>query len=154
MARRCFGWVGSVSSESIAAKLIISHLSPEYCLHCAALSAGSAVASGHSAGHTLLCTHIAASICGIVWIVLSVIDDGQASIVAALNGSIAGLAGVTPASGFIHSQSAAVLGIVLGFASYYGVKLIKGKFEVDDALDVSSVHGITGRFDTHARVHH
>ena len=75
---------------------------------------------------------------------LSIIDDGKPSIVATLNGSIAGLAGVTPASGFIHSQSAAVLGIILGLASYYGVKLLKGRFKIDDALDVSSVHGITG----------
>ena len=107
-------------------------------------NAGSAVASGHAAGHTLLCTHIAASIGGIVWMILSMVDDGKPSIVATLNGSIAGLAGVTPASGFIHSQSAAVLGIVLGVASYYGVKMLKGRFKIDDALDVSSVHGITG----------
>ena len=32
----------------------------------------------------------------------------------------------------------------MGLASFFGVKLIKGKFKVDDALDVSSVHGITG----------
>jgi Amt family ammonium transporter len=107
-------------------------------------NAGSAVASNHSAGHTLLSTHIAASTCAVVWMLLSNIDDGKPSIVAALNGAIAGLAGVTPASGFIHSQSAALLGVVLGLASYYGVKLIKGKLKVDDALDVSSVHGITG----------
>ena len=66
------------------------------------------------------------------------------SLVESLNGVIAGLAGVTPASGFIHSQAGFCLGIVLGFCSYYGVKLIKGKLQIDDALDVSSVHGITG----------
>ena len=49
---------------------------------------------------------------------MSKIEDGKPSIVATLNGAIAGLAGVTPASGFITSQSAFILGIVLGFASY------------------------------------
>jgi Amt family ammonium transporter len=74
----------------------------------------------------------------------SALASGKPSIVATLNGSIAGLAGVTPASGFITSQSAFILGIVLGFASYYSVKLLKGKLKIDDALDVSSVHGCTG----------
>ena len=107
-------------------------------------NAGSALGSGATPGHTLLATHIAACTCGIVWTMMSKIEDGKPSIVASLNGVIAGLAGVTPASGFITSQSAFFLGIVLGFASYYSVKLLKGKFKIDDALDVSSVHGCTG----------
>ena len=74
---------------------------------------------------------------------MSKIEDGKPSIVATLNGAIAGLAGVTPASGFITSQSAFILGIVLGFASYYGVKLFKNKLKIDDALDVSSVYAAT-----------
>ena len=74
---------------------------------------------------------------------MSKIEDGKPSIVATLNGSIAGLAGVTPASGYITSQSAFILGIVLGFASYYGVKLFKNKLKIDDALDVSSVYAAT-----------
>jgi Amt family ammonium transporter len=36
------------------------------------------------------------------------------------------------------------LGIVLGFASYFGILLIKERLKIDDALDVSSVHGLTG----------
>ena len=107
-------------------------------------NAGSALASGATPGHTLLCTHIGACTCGIVWTLMSKIEDGKPSIVASLNGAIAGLAGVTPASGFITSQSSFFLGIVLGFASYYSVKLLKGKLRIDDALDVSSVHGCTG----------
>jgi len=71
---------------------------------------------------------------------MSKVEDGKPSIVATLNGCIAGLAGVTPASGFITSQSAFILGIVLGFASYYGVKLFKNKLKIDDALDGSSVY--------------
>ncbi|MGH9995479.1 MAG: ammonium transporter, partial [Nitrososphaeraceae archaeon] len=54
------------------------------------------------------------------------------------------LAGVTPAAGFITAQSSFFLGIVLGFASYFGILLIKERLKIDDALDVSSVHGITG----------
>ncbi|HYY40125.1 MAG TPA: ammonia channel protein, partial [Nitrososphaera sp.] len=55
-----------------------------------------------------------------------------------------GLGGVTPASGFISAQNSFLLGIVLGFASYYAILLLKEHLKIDDALDVSSVHGVTG----------
>ena len=32
----------------------------------------------------------------------------------------------------------------MGFASYYGILLLKQRLRIDDALDVSSIHGITG----------
>ena len=77
--------------------------------------------------------------------VISFLEKGRKpSTTAVINGAISGLAGVTPAAGFITAQSSFLLGIVLGFASYYGILLIKEHFKIDDALDVSSVHGITG----------
>jgi Amt family ammonium transporter len=70
--------------------------------------------------------------------------SGKPSVIAAINGAIAGLAGVTPASGFISVQNSLILGIILGFASYYAIILLKERWKIDDALDVSSVHGVTG----------
>ena len=61
-----------------------------------------------------------------------------------LPGALSGLAGVTPASGFVHAQSGAVIGLLCGIASYYGVYFLKERLRIDDALDVSSVHGLTG----------
>ncbi len=107
-------------------------------------NAGSALASGSLAANTLLVTHIAASTSALVWIALSWKRSGKPSTTAAINGAIAGLAGVTPASGFISAQSSFFLGIVLGFASYYAILLFKEHWKIDDALDVSSVHGVTG----------
>jgi ammonium transporter, Amt family len=107
-------------------------------------NAGSALASGSLAANTLLVTHIASSTSAIVWIALSWKRAGKPSTTAAINGAIAGLAGVTPASGFISAQNSFLLGIVLGFASYYAILLLKEHWKIDDALDVSSVHGITG----------
>ena len=69
---------------------------------------------------------------------------GKTFITAVINGAIAGLAGITPAAGYISGESAFVLGIILGFGSYYGIVLFKEKLKIDDALDVSSVHGVTG----------
>jgi ammonium transporter, Amt family len=107
-------------------------------------NAGSALASGSLAANTLLVTHIAAATSALVWIALSWKRAGKPSSTAAINGAISGLAGVTPAAGFISAQNSFLLGIVLGFASYYAILLLKEHLKIDDALDVSSVHGVTG----------
>ena len=107
-------------------------------------NAGSALASGSLAANTLLVTHIGSVTSAIVWLLLSWRRAGKPSTTAVINGAVSGLAGVTPAAGFITAQSSFLLGIVLGFASYYGILLIKERLKIDDALDVSSVHGITG----------
>lgn len=107
-------------------------------------NAGSALASGSLAANTLLVTHIASATSAMVWIGLSWKRSGKPSTTAVINGAIAGLAGVTPASGFISAQNSFFLGIVLGFASYYAILLLKEHLKIDDALDVSSVHGVTG----------
>jgi Amt family ammonium transporter len=107
-------------------------------------NAGSALASGALAANALLVTQIGASTCALVWVFLSWKRNGKPTITAMINGAISGLAGVTPAAGFISGQHSFILGIVLGFASYYGIVLLKERLKIDDALDVSSVHGITG----------
>jgi Amt family ammonium transporter len=107
-------------------------------------NAGSALASGALAANAFLVTQIGASTCALVWVLLSWKRNGKPTITAIINGAISGLAGVTPAAGFISGQHGFILGIVLGFASYYGIVLLKERLKIDDALDVSSVHGITG----------
>jgi len=104
---------------------------------------GSALTSGSLATSALASTQIAACTSGFTWMVCAWIRDKPNS-VTLINGVIAGLAGITPASGYISSQSSMVLGIILGLASYGAVYIMKHKFRIDDALDVSSVHGLTG----------
>lgn len=105
---------------------------------------GSALASGSLAANAILTSQIGASTSAFVWIVLSWKRSGKPSTTAAINGAICGLAGITPAAGFISGQNAFFLGIVLGFASYFAILLLKEHLKIDDALDVSSVHGVTG----------
>ena len=107
-------------------------------------NAGSALAANGVAGNALLTSQIAAATCTLVWLFLSWKRSGKPSIAAVINGAISGLAGVTPTAGYITGESAFVLGIILGFGSYYGIVLFKEKLKIDDALDVSSVHGVTG----------
>ena len=60
-----------------------------------------------------------------------------------LNGIVAGLAGITPASGFIAPYWTLLTATILGVSSFFGVILLKEKLRIDDALDVSIVHGWT-----------
>jgi len=107
-------------------------------------NAGIALASGGVAGNTVIVTHLASSVSALIWAGLSWMRTGKPSIVATINGAIAGLAGITPASGYISVEHSFVLAIAIGVLSYGGVVLIRDKLKIDDALDVSSVHGIAG----------
>lgn len=89
-------------------------------------------------------TQVAAAVSGCVWLLLSKLQHGHTSLIPCINGSIAGLAGVTPAAGYITVGSACVLGLVLGVVCYGGVIVVKEWMKIDDALDVSVVHGLAG----------
>jgi len=104
---------------------------------------GSALTSGSLATSALASTQIAACTSGCVWLIASWIRNKPSS-VAVINGVVAGLAGITPASGYVSSQASIVIGIILGVVSYISAYIIKQKLRIDDALDVSSVHGVTG----------
>ena len=107
-------------------------------------NAGSALASGAVSGNTMIVTHMASAVSALVWVGLSWRKTHKPSVIAAINGAIAGLAGITPASGYVSAESAFVIGLAVGVASYLGVILLKDRLKIDDALDVSSVHGIAG----------
>jgi len=107
-------------------------------------NAGSALASGGVAGNTVIVTHMASAVSALIWVGLSWVRTGKPSVIAAINGAIAGLAGITPASGYVSVEHSFVIGIAIGVMSYMGVIFFKDRLKIDDALDVSSVHGIAG----------
>ncbi|MGA7367983.1 MAG: ammonium transporter [Nitrososphaeraceae archaeon] len=107
-------------------------------------NAGSALAAGGVAGNTVINTHMASSVSALIWVGLSWMRTKKPSIIAAINGAIAGLAGITPASGYVSVEHAFVIGVAIGIASYMGVLFLKDRLKIDDALDVSSVHGLAG----------
>ena len=104
---------------------------------------GSALAAGQNAAMALIVTHIAASVGALVWMVIEW-ARGRTSVVDVATGMVAGLATVTPASGFIGIPGGLILGLVGGFACYYAVALIRRKLLIDDSLDVFAVHGVGG----------
>ncbi len=107
-------------------------------------NAGSGLKADGGAAMALLVTHISASVATLVWIVIEWVKNGKPSLLGAATGAIAGLAAVTPASGFIGPLGALVIGMVSGVVCYVFATAIKFKFRYDDSLDVFGVHGIGG----------
>ena len=107
-------------------------------------NAGSALAADGNAGMALLTTHISASTAGLVWAVLEWRQFGRASLVGLVTGVVAGLATITPASGYVGPLGAVILGVCGATVCFFSVDVIKHRFGVDDALDVFAVHGVGG----------
>ena len=111
-------------------------------------NAGSALAANESAGMALLVTHISAATATITWMFIDWIKNGKPGLVGMITGMIAGLATITPASGFVGPMGAIILGILAGSICYYCVGFVKFKLQIDDSLDVFAVHGVGGILGT------
>jgi ammonium transporter, Amt family len=110
-------------------------------------NAGSAFAAGSTAASTVATTTTGGITASLVWVALALVhsraEHRGIEVAAALNGFIAGLAGTTPISGYCSPSYAIAVGVIMGVVSFYGVIAFK-RLKIDDALDVSSVHGLTG----------
>ncbi|MAM67997.1 MAG: ammonia channel protein [Rhodospirillaceae bacterium] len=107
-------------------------------------NAGSALAADASAGMAMAVTHISAATASIVWMGIEWVKHGKPSLVGIVTGMVAGLATITPGSGFVGPMGALVFGILAGFVCYWSVGFIKQKVRIDDSLDVFAVHGVGG----------
>ena len=105
---------------------------------------GSALGAGQSAAMAILVTHISASVASLVWMFIEWRRFGRPSVVGMVTGMVAGLATVTPASGFIGVPGGIILGLAGGYVCYVAVDIIRGKLKIDDSLDVFAVHGVGG----------
>jgi len=93
-------------------------------------------------------TDISASVAAVTWLAIEwTTGNKRPTFAGLLTGSIAGLATVTPAAGYITYEMAFVTGILASIVCYAAVKL-KNKMGWDDALDVWGVHGVGGLLGT------
>jgi len=110
-------------------------------------NAGSALTSGMLAASAFVATHTAASAATIAWIVTEWLHRGKPTMFGAATGSIAGLATITPAAGFVGPFPALFIGVAAGIACYFALNA-KTKFGYDDSLDAFGVHGVGGMLGT------
>ena len=111
-------------------------------------NAGSSLGANASAGMSMLVTHISASTAALVWMFIEWKRFGKPSLIGVVTGMVAGLATVTPASGYIGIPGGLILGFSGGLLCYLAVDYIRGKLLIDDSLDVFAVHGVGGILGT------
>jgi Amt family ammonium transporter len=111
-------------------------------------NAGSALSAGADAAMAMLVTHVSAATATLVWIVIERVRFGKPSLVGAVTGTIAGLATITPASGYVGPIGGLTCGLAGGVVCYLAVDLIRNRLRIDDSLDVMAVHGVGGAVGT------
>ena len=109
---------------------------------------GSQLAADGGAAMALTVTHISAATASLTWALWEKIKYGKASLVGIVTGTIAGLASITPASGFVGPIEALIIGAVAGIMCQEVVNFVRNKLKIDDTLDVFAVHGVGGIFGT------
>ena len=109
---------------------------------------GSQLAADGGAAMALTVTHISAATASLTWALWEKIKFGKASLVGMVTGTIAGLASITPASGFVGPVEALIIGAVAGVLCQEAVNMVRNKLSIDDTLDVFAVHGVGGIFGT------
>ena len=109
---------------------------------------GSQLAADGGAAMALTVTHISAATASLSWALWERIKYGKASLVGLVTGTIAGLASITPASGYVDPVQALIIGAVAGVLCQEAVNVVRNVLNIDDTLDVFAVHGVGGIFGT------
>lgn len=105
-------------------------------------NAGSALNAGSLATSAFAATHFSAAAAALSWAGLEWKLKGKPSVLGAAAGMVAGLATITPASGFVSIPAAFCIGLVAGMVCYFAVSKLKAICGYDDSLDVFGVHGV------------
>jgi len=105
---------------------------------------GSALAADGSAAAAILMTQFAAATASLTWMVIEWLRAGKPTSIGLVTGAIAGLATITPASGYVGPAGALIIGVIAGFVCFYVTGFVKQRLRIDDSLDVFAVHGVGG----------
>lgn len=106
-------------------------------------NAGSALGANGVAANAFVVTNTAAAAAALSWMFMAWAISGKPSVLGAASGAVAGLVAITPAAGFVTAVPAVLIGGVAGALCFLAVQW-RNKVELDDSLDVFSVHGVGG----------
>ncbi len=110
-------------------------------------NAGGTLAAASTTAIVFTNTGVASASGMIVWSIMSYRESGNFSFLDPLVGAVAGLATITPASGYVTPMSAFIIGAAAGVVCFYAIKIPR-KAGWDDVLDVWGVHGVGGFLGT------
>jgi Amt family ammonium transporter len=105
---------------------------------------GSALAANDDAAMALLVTHIGACAGALAWMGAEWLRFRKPSVTGLITGAVAGLVAITPACGYVSLVAGVVIGALGSVLAFGALLTMRANMSVDDALDVSPVHGVAG----------
>ncbi len=109
---------------------------------------GSALGANARAAFAITATHLAASAGALSWMLLEWWTRRKPSVLGLITGAVAGLATITPASGFVLPWHGVIIGVIGGAICFWACTWVKVRLGYDDSLDVFGVHGVGGAAGT------
>ncbi|MBA9071538.1 Amt family ammonium transporter [Methylobacterium sp. RAS18] len=106
-------------------------------------NAGGAYAADALAAYAFTNTMLAGSIAMLVWMFWEWRETKRPSFSGVLVGAVAGLATITPASGYVEPIAALAIGAIGATACYFA-KYVQKWLKIDDTLEVWRAHGVGG----------
>ena len=106
-------------------------------------NAGPALYTNSSIGNAFLATQVASAGASLTWMFAEWFRSGRATTLGTASGAVVGQVAITPAAGFVSPLFALAIGVLAGIATLASLRL-KFLLNIDDSLDVVTVHGIGG----------
>jgi Amt family ammonium transporter len=104
-------------------------------------------ATNGSIGHIAVTTMLAAASGGAACILFTMFRYRKADPPMVINGSLAGLVGITAGCAFVSDVAAIIIGAVCGIAMVYATEWLEAK-GIDDPVGAFAVHGVSGSLGT------
>lgn len=104
-------------------------------------------ATNASIGHIAVTTMLAAAAGGATCILFTMFRYRKADPPMVINGSLAGLVGITAGCAFVTDTAAIIIGAICGVAMVYATEIIDAR-RIDDPVGAFAVHGVSGSLGT------
>jgi len=105
---------------------------------------GSRLVADSTTAMAMTVTLLSAATASLSWLGWEYVKTGKCSLVGMVTGTIAGLAAITPASGYVGPGYAILIGALAGMMCLEATYFLRGRLGIDDSLDVFAVHGVGG----------
>ena len=105
---------------------------------------GSGFSTEAHASIAIALTHASACAAALTWIALERLIYRRTSLIGMVTGVMAGLAAITPLSGFTSPVGALLLGVSSSAVCFFAIDIVKSRLGIDDSLNVFAVHGLGG----------
>ncbi|MCQ2070299.1 MAG: ammonium transporter [archaeon] len=105
---------------------------------------GSGLYADGMALRAIFVSHLAGAGGAAAWMACQYLTTGRVNTMGIVTGAIAGLGSITPMAGYVEAPAAMIVGIVGGILCYFAIGFMRSRKNIDDALDVFGLHGISG----------